>query len=50
MPIPVILADAPMGVQLPPKVAPERSPKYSGVASILRAAAIPPITGITVAT
>ena len=27
IPIPVIFADAPIGVQLPPRVAPERSPK-----------------------
>ena len=50
MPIPVIFADAPIGVQFPPSVAPDNKPKYKTVGSILSAAAIPPIIGIIVAT
>ena len=54
----VILADAPMGVQLPPSVAPDRSPKYSGTAIAPAstpicadmAIEIEPSTGIMVAT
>ena len=31
MPMPVMLAEAPMGVQLPPRVAPDSRPKYRAV-------------------
>ena len=34
MPIPAIFADAPIGVQFPPRVAPESNPKYNKVGSI----------------
>ena len=50
IPIPVIFADAPIGVQLPPSVAPESNPKYRTVESIFKAEASPAITGIIVAT
>ena len=50
IPIPVMLADAPIGVQLPPRVAPERSPKYNTVGSTFNADARPAITGSSVAT
>ena len=50
IPMPVILADAPMGVQLPPRVAPERSPKYSAVGSTPICCARTAITGSLVAT
>ena len=46
----VMLAEAPMGVQLPPRVAPESRPKYRGVGSMPSAVARPAITGIMVAT
>ncbi len=35
MPMAVMLAEAPMGVMLPPRVAPERRPKYRGVKKYL---------------
>ena len=50
IPIPVIFADAPMGVQFPPRVAPESRPKYRRVGSIPRAPASPVTTGSIVAT
>ncbi len=50
MPMPVILADAPMGVRLPPRVAPESRPKYKTVGSTPIFAANPCTTGSMVAT
>ena len=50
IPIPVIFADAPIGVQFPPSVAPDSKPKYSTVGSVFKADARPAITGIIVAT
>lgn len=50
IPIPVMFAEAPIGVQFPPSVAPERSPNYSTVGSTFNADASPAITGIIVAT
>ena len=45
IPIPVILADAPIGVRFPPSVAPQRRPKYSRFGSMFSFAAIPEMTG-----
>ena len=50
MPMPVMLAEAPMGVQLPPRVAPDSKPKYRAVGSMPISAEMPAMTGIMVAT
>ena len=46
----VMLAEAPMGVRLPPRVAPDRSPKYKTVGSTPISRAIFCTTGNMVAT
>ena len=50
IPIPVIFALAPIGVQLPPSVAPDSRPKYNTVGSMSSVEARLAITGIIVAT
>ena len=48
--MPVMLAEAPMGVRLPPRVAPDRRPKYNTVGSTPMSSAIFCTTGSMVAT